>query len=74
MVREEMEERQRRDKESTDLASALSIIYIFSQMLLLIRVLFAMASMQHCDGFPCDMGSFYAISNLLAKLAINQPK
>ena len=65
---------QRRDKESMDLASALSTIYIFSQTLLLIRALFVIASMQHCDGLPCDMGSFYIISNLLAKLAINQPK
>ena len=64
----------RRDKESTDLASALSTVYIFSQTLLLIRVLFVMASMQHHDGLPCDMSSFYTISNLLSKLAINQPK
>ena len=75
MVREEMEERRGGEiKESTDLASALSPVYIFSQTPLLIRVLFVMASMQHCDGLPCDVGSFYTISNLLAKLAINQPK
>ena len=46
MVREEMEERREGEiKESMDLASALSTVYIFSQTLLLIRVLFVMASM-----------------------------